>query len=53
MNDLTTKESSCIMSKMECRLLECLRKIKYGQVTVYMDAGQPVRIEKIKESIKL
>ncbi len=51
--DLTTKETSCIISKQEGALLKVLREIRYGQVTIYLDAGQPVRIEKIKESIKL
>ena len=53
MKNLTTKESCDIVSKQECALLKVLREIRYGQVVVYMDAGQPVRIEKIKESIKL
>lgn len=53
MNDLTTNEVSCIISKNEQRLLEQLHKIRYGQVVIYLEAGQPVRIEKIKESIKL
>ena len=51
--DLTTKETSVIISKQEGALLKVLREIRYGRVTIYMDAGQPIRIEKIKESIKL
>ena len=50
---LTTKELSSKISKQEGALLKVLREICYGQVVVYMDSGQPIRIEKIKESIKL
>ena len=53
LQDLTKNELSAILSKQEEALLKALRGIKYGQVTIYLDAGQPVRIEKIKESIKL
>ena len=50
---LTTKELSSKISKQEGALLKVLREIGYGQVVIYLEAGQPVRIEKIKESIKL
>ena len=53
MKDLTKNRLSAILSKQEESLLKALREIRYGQVTIYLDAGQPVRIEKIKESIKL
>ena len=53
MKDLTKNGLSAILSKQEEALLKVLRGIRYGQVTIYLDAGQPVRIEKIKESIKL
>ena len=42
-----------IVSKEEKKLLELLRSIQYGQFVVYMQAGKPVRIESIKESIVL
>ncbi len=53
MSDLTEMEKCGMLSKQEEALLKVLREIRYGQVTIYLDAGQPVRIEKIKESIKL
>ncbi len=53
MKNLTSNEVSVIISKQEDALLKYLREIGYGQVTVYLVDGQPVRIEKIKESIKL
>ena len=53
MKDLTKNRLSAILSKQEEALLKALREIQYGRVEIFMDAGQPVRIEKIKESIKL
>ncbi len=41
------------MSDKEKKLIEELRKIKYGEVVVFLQEGQPIRIEKVKESIKL
>lgn len=51
--DLTKEQAPVIISKHEENLLKELREIRYGQVVIYLEAGQPVRIEKIKESIKL
>ena len=53
LQNLTTNEKCVMLSKHEESLFKVLREIKYGQVTIYLDAGQPIRIEKIKESIKL
>ncbi len=53
MSDLTRNEKCGMVSKQEEALLKALREIRYGRVEIFMDAGQPVRIEKIKESIKL
>ncbi len=53
MKDLTKNEKCGMLSKQECSLLKVLRGIKYGRVEIFMDAGQPVRIELTKESIKL
>jgi len=41
------------LTEKEKRLVEALRQIAHGQVTVFLQDGQPVRIERIKESIKL
>ena len=53
MRDLTELEKCDMLSKQECSLLKVLREIKYGKVEIFIDSGQPVRIERIKESIKL
>lgn len=41
------------LSEKEHKLIEHLRKVVYGQVTVFIENSQPVRIEKIKESVKI
>ena len=41
------------ITENEQRLIEELRKIGHGQVIIFMEEKQPVRIEKIKESVKL
>ncbi len=41
------------LSDKEQKLLELLRKTRYGQVVIFMEDGEPVRIERIKESVKL
>lgn len=49
------KEPKCdiIVSEKERNLIEELRAIPYGEVTIFIQDNQPVRIEKTKESIKL
>ena len=42
-----------IKNEAEKKLLEYLRAIPYGQVTIFMQDSIPVRIERIKESIML
>ncbi len=49
---LTAVQKSSI-SIREWRLLELLRDIPYGEVTVFTQDNQPVRVEKVKESVKL
>jgi len=41
------------LTEKEKKLIAELRKIQYGQITIYQEGGQPVRIERVKESIKL
>ncbi|MCK5021116.1 MAG: hypothetical protein KAS32_29165 [Candidatus Peribacteraceae bacterium] len=51
---MTTKKLCGMMvSDKERSLIELLRDTKFGQAVVFLENGQPVRIEKIKESIKL
>ena len=51
-----TNEKKCgmlVLTEKENHLIEILRVIPYGQVVVYLEQGNPVRIEQIRESIKL
>lgn len=42
-----------ILSEKERNLIEALRAIPYGEVIIFIQDSQPVRIERVKESIKL
>jgi len=41
------------VSEKERNLIEYLRKIAYGEVIIFIQDSQPVRIEQIKQSVKL
>jgi len=41
------------VTKKEKTLIELLRGIPYGQVTIYLENGQPIRVVKVERSIKL
>lgn len=41
------------LSEKEKKLIELLRTVAYGQVIIYQEKGEPVRVEMIKESVKL
>ena len=41
------------LTEKEKKLIEILRAIPYGKVEVFMENAQPVRIEQIKQSVKL
>ena len=51
--DLTFPQNTFSVSAKERKLLEELRKVRFGRVEVIMSDGQPDHIDKIKESIKL
>ena len=50
---MTNKDISAIITDKENKLLEELRKVTYGRVVVFMENGQPVRIEEVRKSVKL
>ncbi len=50
--DMSDKKAMLITEK-EKRLIEELRKIKYGEVVIVQREGQPVEIDQIKEKIRL
>mgnify|MGYP001581960178 CR=1 len=42
-----------LLTEKEKKLIEILRTVSYGQVVIHLEKGEPVRIEQIKESVKL
>jgi hypothetical protein len=59
MRDLT-QENRCdtisseeLLTPKEKKLIEKLRTIPFGQVVIFMQDGQPYRVEKITESFML
>ncbi len=47
------KTVTLVVWEEEKKLLEFLRDLKFGQVTVFIENGRPARVENIKQSIKL
>lgn len=41
------------LTEKERKLIIYLRALGYGQLVIYIEQGQPVRIEDVKKSIKL
>lgn len=42
-----------VLSEKEEKLLELIRNTGYGEIKILVQAGEPVRVEEIKKSIKL
>ncbi|KKM87914.1 hypothetical protein LCGC14_1264150 [marine sediment metagenome] len=51
--DLTINCHTLTVSDKERNLLDQIRKVPYGEVIIFMRDGQPERIEKAVESVKL
>ena len=49
----TEKMKSVSTSEREQKLIEMIRKLGFGEFSIYVANGQPVRAEKIKKSVKL
>ena len=47
------KGCGIIVSEKERSLIENLRAIPYGEVVIFIQKNQPIRIERVKESIIL
>ena len=41
------------ISDKEKKLLKLLKEIGYGEVVIFLQDGQPIRVEETKKSIKL
>ena len=51
---MTTKpECDIVLNEQEKRLIELLREIGYGEVTVYVKDHHPYRVEQVRKSIVL
>lgn len=48
-----TKEVIMLLNKKEINLITLLRGMTFGKVTVFIENSLPVRVEEIKESVKL
>jgi len=42
-----------MLNEKEQRLIELLRRVKFGKVEVHIEDGQPVRVIKVSENILL
>jgi len=42
-----------VLTEKERKLIEALRAIPYGQVTIFLKNTQPIRIVKTEESVEL
>lgn len=52
-NEMDQKTSTLTVNEKERNLIIELREIAYGKVMIFMQDGQPIRIEEIRESKKL
>jgi hypothetical protein len=46
-------EESFILHEKEQKLIEFIRELQFGEVTIKVQDGLPVMIEKAKEKVKL
>ena len=49
----TAQINTAQISSQELQLIEMLRKLDYGQLTVTVKAGKPIHVEEIRKSIPL
>jgi Uncharacterized small protein (DUF2292). len=47
------KTKNIPVSEKEEKLLELIRAVKFGEIKVFIQESEPIRVEKITESIKL
>lgn len=54
-NSLSAEEKTVPvqLSAREEKLIEMIRKLGFGEISIYVADGQPVRAEEIKKSVKL
>ena len=47
------KDAPQALTEQEKKLLTMLRSLEYGELRVVVQAGRPVRVEKIRRSVQL
>lgn len=40
------------LTEQECKLIELIRSLKFGELHLFITDGKPVRAEQIKQSVK-
>ncbi len=51
--NLTRDLKEYMLSEKERSLIDKIREIDYGEVVIFMQTGQPERIQRTTESVKL
>ena len=51
--DNSSRNDILVLNDKEINLIRLLRSVAFGQVTVFVKNGAPVRAENIKESVEL
>jgi len=47
------KAKAIPLTEREAKLIELIHRLGFGEISIYVADGQPVRAEEIKKSVKL
>lgn len=47
------KDIKDTLTEKEKKLIELIHSMEYGELSIFIQQGQPVRVEEVKKSIKL
>jgi len=50
---IVTAERQMMLSEHECNLIQYCRQLKFGNIEVHLEHGQPTLIVKSRENVKL
>ncbi len=53
MADTCFKKDALRLTEKEAKLIQIIRDVKFGELTLHVADGNPVRIEEVRKSIKL
>lgn len=51
--ELDKEDFKDMLTEREKKLIELIHSMEYGEVNIFVQQGQPVRVEEVKRSIKL